>query len=127
MSDAREGRLVTARISVSLPSDMATKAIGDGSKATELIFRAYDAGGKHLEQLDCTETISDGQASFSAPFVRGMEYKLVFWAQTPGQYTIGEDQNGHPRITLGASVLQNMMNNDAYDAFYGVSDFVALG
>lgn len=118
------GESVTAAFRVSLPSDMPTKAISNGAGATELLFKAYDASGRHLEELDQKVAVSGGQASFTARFNMGMDYKLVFWAQTPGKYAFTEDADGKPVVELLPTVLPEMLNDDSYDAFYAVQDLV---
>ena len=111
------GKTITATFSVSLPADMATKAISDGTEATELLFRAYDADGKHLD-MDQKVTVEENKASLSVKLVAGTGYKFVFWAQKPGQYAITEADNGHPVVSIASTALPDMMNDDAYDAFY---------
>ena len=115
------GEVITAHFSVSLPADMATKAISDGSGATELLFRAYDSNGKHLD-MDQKVTVEGKKASFTVMLVAGMGYKLVFWAQKPGQYAITHNADGHPVVNIAATALPDMMNNDAYDAFYAFKE-----
>ena len=114
------GEVITASFSVSLPIDMDTKAISDGTGATELVFLAYDADDHHLERLDQTVTVDGNKASLSVTLVAGTGYKFVFWAQAPGKYTVAHDSDGHPVVTIAATTLPDMMNNDAYDAFYAV-------
>ena len=116
------GKTITASISVSLPADMATKAISDGTGASELLFLAYDAEDYHLEDLDRNVRVEGNKASISVNLVAGTGYKFVFWAQAPGKYAIAHDRDGHPVVTLAVTVLPDMMNNDAYDAFYAFKE-----
>ena len=115
------GEVITASFSVSLPRDMATKAISDGTEATELLFLAYDVDGKHLD-MDQTVTVEGNKASLTVKLVAGAGYKFVFWAQAPGKYAVTHDSDGHPVVTIAATDLPDMMNNDAYDAFYAFKE-----
>ena len=115
------GKVITASFSVSLPGDMATKAISDGTGATELLFLAYDADGKHLD-MDQKVTVEGKKAFLTVKLVAGTGYKFVFWAQAPGKYVVAHDSNGHPVVTVAATDLPDMMNNDAYDAFYAFKE-----
>lgn len=116
--DKSTGDCITASITVSLPGHQATRAISDGSQANELLFMAYDDQGNHLENLDQTVTVKNLKATVTARLVRGVSYQFVFWAQKSGQYTIREDDNGYPAITLSADQLSGMMNSDDFDAFF---------
>ena len=117
----QSGKVITASFSVSLPGDMATKAISDGTGATELLFLAYDADGRHLD-MDQKVTVEGKKASLSVKLVAGTGYKFVFWAQKPGQYAITEADNGHPVVSIASTALPYMMNDDAYDAFYAFKE-----
>ena len=112
---------ITATFNVTLPGDeIATKAISDGTQATQLLFRVYDADGHSLSELDQTVTVSGKKATVTAKLVRGVAYKIVFWAQKPGTYTIA---NG--KVTIPNNTLAAMMNSDAYDAFYALKEISA--
>ena len=112
---------ITATFNVTLPGEeIATKAISDGTQATQLLFRVYGSDGRALSELDQIVTISGKKATVTAKLVRGVDYKIVFWAQKPGTYTIA---NG--KVTIPNNTLSAMMNNDAYDAFYAIKEISA--
>ena len=108
-----DGATVKANFTVQLPEGVETKAISDGTLATELLFMAYDQNGNHLG-LDQTVPVSGYTATVSANLVKGVKYQFVFWAQKADQYTskLSEDKK-----TLTVAPAE-MMNSDAWDAFY---------
>ena len=86
-----DGDLVEVSFNIAMPGEVATKAdafISDGSKATELIFQAFDnsAEKKPLPKLAKVVTVSDRKATVKVSLIKGVTYNFVFWAQKPGQY-----------------------------------------
>jgi hypothetical protein len=104
---------ITATFNVTLPGEIATKAISDGNQATELLFRVFDSENRLLSDLNQTVQVSGKRATVTAKLVRGVKYQFVFWAQKPGQFAISD-----ANLTIPANKLSTMMNNDAFDAFY---------
>lgn len=104
---------ITATFNITLPGEIATKAISDGSQATELLFRAFDSDNRLLSDLNQTVQVSGKRATVTAKLVRGVSYQFVFWAQKPGQFAIND-----ANLTIPANKLSTMMNSDAFDAFY---------
>ena len=117
------GETVEATFRVALPETAGTKAISDGTKATELLFFAFDGNGKYLANVKPAEavTVSGYEAAVTVKLIKGMTYNFVFWAQKPGQYTnLITAADGTAGATLDiSSVIAGMMNNDDFDAFYG--------
>ena len=115
--------LVEVTFNLGTPEEVATKAISDGTHATELLFFAFDGNGKYLENVKPAEpvTVSGYNASVTVKLIKGMTYNFVFWAQTPGKYTsLISATNGKVGATLDIStVAAAMMNDDSFDAFYG--------
>ena len=117
---APEGDFVNATFNVSLPGDIATKAISDGTLADELRFIAFDENGRQISGLEQTIDIVDRKATLTAKLIRGFQYTFAFWAQKKGRYAIsyvGTDTE-HPYIVITTEHLPDMMNNDDFDAFY---------
>ena len=110
---AREGDTVNATFRVALPEQVVTKAISDGTQATELIFRVFDKNNKPLPDLNQTVTVTDYHATINVQLVKGATYQFTFWAQKPGQYTVAND--GTVTVTP-----KDMMNSEPHDAFYQV-------
>ena len=106
---------ITATFNITVPGEIATKAISDGTGATELLFRVYDSDSRLLSDLSQTVQVSGKRATVTTKLVRGVSYQFVFWAQKPGQYSIADGS-----LTIPANKLPSMMNSDAYDAFYAV-------
>ena len=114
------GAFICTTFNVKLPDGIATRAISDGTGADELLFKAFDGEGKYLPELDKRVPVKDMAATVTVRLIRGENYQLVFWAQKEGIYTLGEDEAGRPILAIPNETLAVMMNNDAYDAFYGV-------
>lgn len=114
---------VEATFSVALPDAVGTKAISDGTAATELLFFAFDGNGKYLANVKPAEavTVNNYEASVTVKLIKGMTYNFVFWAQKPGKYTsLISATNGEVGAKLDiSSVAAAMMNDDSFDAFYG--------
>ena len=118
---SQEGDFINATFKVSLPGDMATKAISDGTLADELTFIAFDENGRQIAGLDQTVAITNKEATVTAKLIRGVQYTFAFWAQKAGQYAVsymGTDTE-HPFIVITTEQLPKMMNSDDYDAFFG--------
>ena len=86
----QEGDVVTATITVQAPGQPATKAIGDGMTADNLVFAVFDETGAELPELrqgDWTKGQpeitfgGDLQTTVTVTLVRGKEYTFVCWAQ----------------------------------------------
>ena len=114
---AKMSDTLTATFNVTLPGDMPTKAISDGTLATELLFMVFDSEDHHLEALDQTVAVNGKKATVTTDLVRGVDYKFVFWAQKPGKYSFAE-KNGRYVLEISANALPSMMNDDTWDAFY---------
>lgn len=77
---ATQGEVVSTTIQVSLPADMATKAIGDGSLITQLVFAALASDGQLL--FFTTQDMSNGAATIQTSLIKGKEYILHFMGTT---------------------------------------------
>lgn len=116
--------LVEVTFNVAMPDAVATKGISDGTKATELLFFAFDGNGKYLEGVKPATypvAVSGYNAAVTVKLIKGMTYSFVFWAQKPGQYTsLITATNGEAGLSLDIStIVAGMMNTDDFDAFYG--------
>ena len=63
---SQEGDFINATFNVSLPGDIATKAISDGTLADELKFIAFDENGRQIAGLDQTVAVKDKKAYSSS-------------------------------------------------------------
>lgn len=113
-------------ITVSLPAEMASRAVSDGLTATNLTYAIYD-GEALLEtnQGDATKavTFTNREATFTANLVKGQKYTMVFWADAPGNthYTFSATEK---TVTVNYGTKGN---DETRDAFYGVQPIVVDG
>ena len=95
---------------------------GDGKTATELNWAVYDKDGIYLfggKDKDGYKKPLDNElkATVEIPFVNGMAYNILFWAEAPG--TESPYKVDWEAKTVGytdADALKS--NSQAYDAFY---------
>ena len=104
-----------AVLTVSLPQGIVTKAISDGTSATELHWAVYDGNGKFLKENDTPLTINL-QTEVQIKLVKNYAYDIVFWAQAPGApYTIDWANK-----TITVDNYTSDANDESRDAFYQV-------
>ena len=91
-----------------------TRAQGDGKTATILKYAVYNRNDNTL-LFKGTESLSNLSAIVEIPFVNGMTYDVLFWAEAESSpYTVNwEEKTVH---YTNAEELKS--NNEAYDAFY---------
>ena len=107
-----EESVVTFTIST---PELATRAHGDGLTATVLKYAVYNRvdGSKLFEGQP--ETITDKTAIVDIPFVNGMTYDVLFWAEAPtSPYAVNFDA----KTVAYANADDLDSNSEAYDAFY---------
>ena len=93
---------------------MATRAHGDGTTATQLSWAVYDENDTLLFQSSEVTVMSGLKATVEIPFVNGMEYNILFWAeaeQSPYSVEWANLKVGYKNQTL-------VSNSENYDAFY---------
>ncbi len=107
-----EESVVTFTIST---PELATRAHGDGLTATVLKYAVYNrVGGSKLFEGQ-PATLTNKTATVEIPFVNGMEYDVLFWAEAPASpYTVNFDAKTVAYTNAAALVS----NSEAYDAFY---------
>ncbi len=116
------GSTETVTFNVSIPADVPTKAIGDGSQIDQLWFWAFN-----LENQDVffkSFDVVDGSATVKADLVNGVKYTLCFWAQNG-------DQNDNPiSVNENAEILVDypkMINQDRGDCFCATLQDFTIG
>ena len=92
---------------------MATRAHGDGLTATDLTVLVYQRGGDLLFEKEAE--MVGLKATVELPFVNGMEYDLVFWAEAENSPYALNKANKSVTYTDAAALVGN---SEAYDAFY---------
>ena len=117
---------------VNLPSSL-TKAWGDGTTVDELYVGVYSADGATFYDTVSTTTtpiaINNGSATFQVSLVKGLSYKVAFWAQKGGN-TVAQGVPAYTVDLAGKTITANyptsantysaLSNNEAWDAFYAV-------
>ena len=117
---------------VNLPSSL-TKAWGDGNTVDELYVGVYSADGATFYDKVSTTTapvaINNGSATFQVSLVKGLSYKVAFWAQKGGN-TVAQGVPAYTVNLAGKTITANyptsantysaLSNNEAWDAFYAV-------
>ena len=103
----------TVTFTVAAP-ELATRAHGDGLTATDLEYAVYNRADNAL-LFKGTATMSALKATVEIPFVNGMEYDVLFWAEAPASpYTVNWDAK--TVAYTDATALDS--NSEDYDAFY---------
>lgn len=94
--------------------DVVTKAIGDGTGATELTFAVYDEAGNYLQDLsESAATISGANPTWtvSVPVVKDLTYQFAFVAKAAtGPYAVD-------RAAKTVTATYGNANDDAADLF----------
>ena len=91
-----------------------TRAQGDGQTATVLKYAVYDHNDNTL-LFTGTERLSNLSAIVEIPFVNGMTYDVLFWAEAEDSpYTVIWDE----KTVHYTNAEELKSNNEAYDAFY---------
>jgi len=98
---------------------LGSRAINDGTKATELTYAIYDGDWDLLDKKELLFSAGSLEMQFTLDLVKNQTYNFVFWAQSKnaGCYTLNLPQNGEPSVDVDYSALAS--NNDELDAFYG--------
>lgn len=110
--------------------ELGSRAIGDGTTATDLYFVVYDETlDQQVTNISSKDTkfadFTGKKATINLPLLNGHKYSLIFWAENAaGAYAINWDKKS---INLkDASAL--VSNNEKYDAFYAyVAPFTVTG
>ncbi len=129
-----DGEFATVTLTVQAPASPSTKALGDGTKAKNLVFGVFDENGAELTDLrqgdwmnaNQTEiTFNDQlQAKVTVDLAKGKTYTFICWAQTkeygdatnPTAVTCYDFKNLDD-IKVDYTV-NNEANNEHRDAFY---------
>ena len=113
-----EGEVVTATFTVAAPEGVATKAISDGTTATNLIVAVYDETDKYLEALSTHATISGGTPTWnvSMKVVKDMTYRFVFLAKSASDNGFSTFTPATGKLAIDYSQLS--ANNDNADFFF---------
>lgn len=126
----RSGEDAYADVTVTVdgPYSVSTKAMGDGSKAKNLVLAVFDETGVELAELrqgDWTKSqpevifteVVDGrpQAHVKVRLAKGKSYSFVCWAQDKSLSCYDFSDMNNIRVDY---TKDNASNNEARDAFY---------
>lgn len=132
----------TETFAVSLPTELTTRAFGDGESANRLYVAIYDADGaadaaplfsnfpsgakNGMEVTDFT----NGKATVTVKLVKDKEYNIVLWAQNP-EMTATEAENAFFYAPTARTIKVNydnlVCNNENADAFYSYETYTSKG
>ncbi|MDO5497018.1 MAG: FimB/Mfa2 family fimbrial subunit, partial [Alistipes sp.] len=103
----------TVTFTISAP-ELATRALGDGTTATQLSWAVYDENDTLLFQSSEVAVMSGLKATVEIPFVNGMDYNILFWAEAPeSPYSVD-----WANLKVGYKNQTLVSNSEKYDAFY---------
>jgi hypothetical protein len=85
INDVESGDVSEVTFAIDLPIKASTKAIGDGTSATELYYAVFSQEGNYVQSLAQTAPITmvGKQAQLKLKLVKNYTYTFVFWAQAP--------------------------------------------
>ena len=115
VTEVPDGQMVDVTFTAALPSEMATKALGDGQTAKTLYVSVYENDdAKTKLELDKTATFTDLKTQVTFSLVKGKTYNFVFWAQAAegAPYDVTDLKN------IKISYEGAEANDEKRDAFY---------
>lgn len=117
-------------ITVKLPGDMGTRALGDGFTATTLEYAVYDVTSgeaKFSFQDEATFDKTSLTTTVSLNLIEGKQYQIAFFAYfspegAPQVYSFDPSADT-PNISVDYEAMTGELNNeDAYDCFFALTD-----
>ena len=117
----------TVQFTIELPGNVDSRAISDGTIATDLQVAVYKEDGTLLNISRLGEesvTMSGKQATVTFKLVKGLTYKFAFWAQKPGceAYAFNASTG---KVTVDYS--KAVANADDGDAFSNTATLTVTG
>ena len=116
----KDGDTSEVTITIDLPVDLSTKAIGDGTTATELYYGVFNQKGEYIESLAQTSALPvvGKTATLDLKLVRNYTYSIVFWAQAPGAPYTFDPETGEVTVDYSGDA-----NDETRDAFCKLHTF----
>lgn len=112
------GKATKVTISVNVDDVVGTRAIGDGTQATKLLYQVYDSDGTTPVGEQGTATVSNYSATVELNLVSGNSYKVAFWAQNPACTAF--NTTDLTNVTIDYTGVTN--NYEGLDAFFACAD-----
>ena len=106
------------RFMIGTESCMSTRAISDGTGATQLSWAVFNDQGelihKKATKSDVTGLLTENGFTMSISLAKGQTYRVAFWAQNPEceAYTISDDM----KVTIDYAGVNNDELRDAFTA-----------
>lgn len=106
------------RFMIGTESCMSTRAISDGTGATQLSWAVFNDQGelihKKATKSDVTGLLTENGFTMSISLAKGQTYRVAFWAQNPEceAYTISDDM----KVTIDYTGVNNDELRDAFTA-----------
>lgn len=112
------GKATKVTISVNVDDVVGTRAIGDGTQATKLLYQVYESDGTTPVGTQGDATVSGLTATVELNLVSGNSYRVAFWAQNPActAFNTADLTN----VTIDYTGVTN--NYEALDAFFACAD-----
>ena len=103
---------------------ISSRAINDGTGATQLTYAIYDAEWKYLSQTTIDEAFASNLTEvISLRLVKNKTYNFVFWAQNPNancyELSLGTTVGDEVAPTVAVSYDGAISNDETRDAFFG--------
>ncbi|MCH5217913.1 MAG: hypothetical protein J1F07_05110 [Muribaculaceae bacterium] len=112
------GKATKVTISVNVDDVVGTRAIGDGTQATKLLYQVYDSDGTTPVGEQGNATVSNYSATVELSLVSGNSYKVAFWAQNPACTAF--NTTDLTNVTIDYTGVTN--NYEGLDAFFACAD-----
>lgn len=105
-------------VTVKLPGDLTTRALGSGTVANDLQVAIFSADGKFLENKEFSFN-GALQTDVTLDLVPGTSYYLAFFAQSPDSKEVYNWNPANGEFTVAYDKMNTAGNNaDDYDCFY---------
>lgn len=117
---------------VGMPGPLQSKSIGDGKTATELLYGIYAVDKDAEGNITAMTYVKDGKGVKTSDLnfrveerlVRNVDYRVVFWAQAPGNKAYTVDFASAATVTADYT---KAANDETRDAFYNKIDVRLTG
>ena len=118
--DIESGDTAEVTFTLDLPMDLSTRAIGDGTTATELYYGVFNQKGEYIESLAQASALPvvGKTATLDLKLVRNYTYSIVFWAQAPGAPYTFDPETGEVTVDYAGDA-----NDETRDAFCKLHTF----
>ena len=119
------------QVTINLPANMATRAIGDNAYAASLLnYAIFDMSGTFIEKGTASFPANSETMTLPLNLATGASFKIAFFAQSPESidvYQFNASAEDHS-VTVNYEEMASTLNNaDGYDCFYEVLETGVIG